>query len=509
MKDTSELIELEEIHIANNSASSFDLENGASDAPEEKGKNNEIEDGKPALSSILRASMEAFKYVYSTILVIFCVTMVTAAIFSKQTTATGEYNLHPVLAFAIFWILLLWLSLLEGGLNCMVGLAPIEKDLYKKTHPLSFRCTVAAHRGDNIERFIVGRQYMDLMIVFSTSFMVSTIDDAAVLGLPRFVNEVFLDSGLAVILITIVFGQLVTQINAAKCMLDFINNYVMLASTYAALTVEASGILHAVYLFQILSCRLAGNPVQSKEPPRSPLQKAFFWGRVLMSLSILMFAFAVAFKALFANQTTMWEGIPAYVSVIILFGLIVVVGMMEALQIAFMAVIHMPEDELSKHPRAQRTCAMIFQGTNLQAFLIGRQIFQTIIMFAIARIITVSTEEDENNIFRVGDRLQSFFNTGILGALISTIVASLSWRVVAAQFPLVFLSNPFGSFITWLCLAAEKTGVCYCAWSIAALLKMIAGYKEDETYVGTAADRASKGGDEVEQTTSVEESSHD
>jgi len=450
--------------------------------------------------SFFSRGLSTFKYIFSMILVLFSVVVVTAAIFTKQTTATGDNNVHPVVAFFVFWILILWLALMEGGLNCMVGLQPIDKALYAQSHPLARRCTVLAHRGDNVERFIVGRQYLDLMSVFMTAFMVSAIDDAAVLGLPEGLNKAFLGSGLAVILVTIVFGQLIAQINAAHCMLDFINNYVMLITTYLALIVEGSGILHAVYLVQIFFSKLSGKPIESNEPPKSSMQKFLFWARVLMSVAILVGAFVVSLAALFKGYTTMWEGVPPIASVFILIGLIGLVGLMEGLQIALFAVVHLPADEVQHHPAAQRNCQLVFRGQNLQAFLIGRQILQTVIMFVIARITTVDMKDSSRNLFGVSDALQSFFDTGILGALISTIVASLSWRIVASSFPVAFLASPLSVWIIRLCLAVEWTGVCYSAWFFAAIQRKLIRFERDETYVGTAEDRATKDCDDLELT---------
>ena len=46
------------------------------------------------------------------------------------------------------------------------------------------------------------------------------------------------------ILATVNIGQLTAQVNAADCMLDFINNYFMLFSTYFSLFIEFTGFLH-------------------------------------------------------------------------------------------------------------------------------------------------------------------------------------------------------------------------------------------------------------------------
>ena len=443
-------------------------------------------------SSRLCTTVQYIKYAYSGVLLAFSILMVSAAIFEKQTTATADTNTHPVLAFVVFWCLILWLALMEGGLNAMVGLKPIDKALYASSHPLALKCTTLAHKGDNLERFIVGRQFLDLMCVFLTNFMVSAVDDAAVLGLPSGVLcDTFLGAGLAVILVTIVIGQLVSQINAAHCMLDFINNWVMVATTYAALTLENSGLLHATYLVRILVSKLAGRPIKSSEGDEHSLRRrVWFWTRVLLSTTLLAFAFAVTVAALFDGNTTMWDGVPAPASIFLLVALIGIVGNMEGLQIALFAVVHLDGAELSKHPVAHRNCQLTFRGTNLQAFLVGRQILQTIIMFMIARITTLDIQNEEENVFGVSNGLQQFFNTGLLGALISTIIASLSWRIIASSFPIAFLSNPFGNITIRFCLFIENTGVCAVSWVIAAVHKKLARLQVDEVYVGTAAERS-------------------
>jgi len=446
---------------------------------------NSSSSSSSACCSWLGICVEGFKYAYSSALLVFCIVVVTSAIFTYQTTATGEFGIHPAVAFVVFWLLLFWLALMEGGLNCLVGLHPVDRALYALSHPKTARCAARAHAGDNMERFIVGRQFMDLGVVFVTSIMVSAVPDSQVLNLPHLVSEIFLGSGLAVILVTIVFGQLMTQINAAHCMLDFINNHAMVAITYLALFVEASGLLHAVYLIQILFSKFTRKPITSHEAPRGKASKAWFWTRVVVSTTILLFSLVITVFAIFEGKTTMWSGVPPGVSIVLLVFLILLTGLMEALQIAFFAVVHDQglDEELAGQTRAKRNCDVVFRGGNLQAFLIGRQIFQTVVMFLIARIATVNSSSDEN-LLGVSDGLQKFFNTGLLGALFSTILASLAWRVLASSFPVFFLSNPAASIIIHICLLIEKSGVCYSAWIIAAANKYVFGYKPDEYYLG-------------------------
>jgi len=438
------------------------------------------------------------KYVYSTGLLIFSIVLVMACIFSRQTKFST--SAPPVVAFLLFWFLLIWLAMIEGGQGCLVGLQPVDKNLYADTHPVTHKCTTMAHKGDNMERFIVGRQFLVVLIVFMTNMCGAAVSGASVLGLPSGVLSVFLGSGLAMILTTIILGQLTAQVNAANCMLDFINTYFMLFSTYVSLGIEFSGLLHSVYLVQYFFALITGQPVESKEPPRSALKNIFFWTRVLVSLAALGFSFAVTLAALFQGKTSMWAGVPAAVSVVVFFVLMCFVGLMEGMQIALFAVVNMPKEELESAKVAKANCELTFAGQNFQAFLIGRQICVTICMFVVARITTLNVTDGET-IFGVSAGLQAFFNTGLLGALITTIVGSLAWRIIASSFPLAFMSNPVIYLIIRLCLALEASGICSAAWLFALFHKKFAGFQVDEVYLGSPEQQVSKklaAGDDVE-----------
>ena len=435
--------------------------------------------------SVLLAGLECFKYLYSMTLLVFCVILVMACIFEKQSKAAEEpYNIHPVGAFFIFWLLIVWLGMMEGGQGCLVGLQPVNKTKYADSHPLTLKNTALAHKGDNMKRFIVGRQFLVVLVIFLINMCGAASSGADPLKLPKVFNQIFLDNGVAMMITTIIVGQLTSQVNAAVCMLDFINNYFMLFTSYVSLGIEFSGLLHAVYLVQIGFSKLKGTPIESNEPPRSVGQNIFFWVRVLMSTAILGFSLAVTFKALFEGKSGMWKGVPTWASVIIFFLLLCVVGMMEGMQIAAFALINMPEEELQSHAVAYTNCQLMFSGQNLQAFLIGRQIFAASLIFIVARIASLSIPAGESNIFNVSNSVQQFFDTGLLGAVVLTIIGSLAWRIVASSFPLAFISNPVIYLIIRICLIFEATGIASAAWLLALIHKTIVGYQPDEVYLG-------------------------
>merc|ERR1711981_1314292 len=105
-------------------------------------------------------------------------------------------------------------------------------------------------------------------------------------------------------------------------------------------------------------------------------------------------------------------------------------------------------------------------------------------MFIVARIATLDIKTG-GNIFGVSNGLQDFFDTGLLGAVISTIIGSLAWRIIASSFPLAFMSNPLIYIIIRICLFLEVTGIASAAWVLALIHKSIVLYQPDDVYIGS------------------------
>lgn len=439
-------------------------------------------------------TIEMVKNFISTCLLIISIALITGLIIDKQTGLSQDS--HPAAAFVLLWFAVLWLSVVEGGQASLVGLAPVNRELYKESHPMAYKCSVLSHTGDALDRYLLGRQFMVVFIVFSVNISGGPIADAELWGLPDVFLNIFLGSGLAMILFTTMVGQLNSQVNASHCMLDYLNNWANYITLVVAMTIEFSGLVHASYVISMIVSALAGKEVESKEKPKTPLQNLFFFGRCYMSIGILIFAFAVTLTALFQGKTTMWDGVPAGVAVVIFFLLMSVVGLLEGMQIAFFAVARIKEAERGDSMWAKKTCALLFHGDafNLSGFMIGRQLCVVSCMFFIARCTSLDIDVDagDETLWGVSKGTQNFFNMGFLGALITTIVASIAWQLVASAFPIAFLSNPFTYIFLVICLCLEGTGICNGAYVLAWIHKKIAGFQRDEVYIGTAEERAAK-----------------
>jgi silicon transporter len=434
------------------------------------------------------------RIVFSLFLVIFSITVVLALIATGNTQIARD--VHPIAAGVILWTLIIWMSMVEGGQCSLVGLPPVDRELYRESHPITYMITGYAHKGDNLDRYLMGRQFMVIFINFTIGLCGAPLAGADVLGLPDWVTAIFLGSGIAMVLQNVVVGQLTSQVNASHCMLDYINNHFMTFTYWVTVIIEASGVVHASYLIRMIVHYFAGKPMESNEPPKTGMTFAFYWGRVLFSCGVLCFALAVTIEALYLGKTSAWPGLPETVSLILFVVLMSCVGLLEGMQIAFFAVAKLPKSERGSSSLALKTCHCLFKngGKNLPGFMCGRQMTVTLCFFVIARVTTINVVigEDEN-IFGVPDYIQRMFNLGFMGALTTTILGSIAWQLVAGSFPIAFLSNPVVFVFLQCALFLEATGICAAAWFLALIQKKICGFQYDEVYVGTPEERAAKG----------------
>ena len=67
------------------------------------------------------------------------ITMVSAAIKTNQTkAASSENNIPTGASFVLMWLFVVFLAIIEGGQGALVGLLPIDKSKYQKSHPWAY-----------------------------------------------------------------------------------------------------------------------------------------------------------------------------------------------------------------------------------------------------------------------------------------------------------------------------------------------------------------------------------
>merc|ERR1719361_370950 len=75
----------------------------------------------------------------------------------------------PFLEIVLFWLMLSWISMLEGCQISVVGLQGYDPETFRETHPRAYQCCKLIHKGPNVERFLVGRQFLLLFNGFLVS----------------------------------------------------------------------------------------------------------------------------------------------------------------------------------------------------------------------------------------------------------------------------------------------------------------------------------------------------
>jgi hypothetical protein len=75
-----------------------------------------------------------------------------ALIANRQTKISSE--VHPAAAYVILWAGIIWMTMVEGGQASMVGLPPVNPELYKESHKTTYYITTVGHKGDNLDRYV-------------------------------------------------------------------------------------------------------------------------------------------------------------------------------------------------------------------------------------------------------------------------------------------------------------------------------------------------------------------
>lgn len=102
---------------------------------------------------------------YSMGLTIFSIVIVTALMFDENTRIAQD--VHPAVALVVMWSGIIWMNMVEGGQCSMVGLPPVNRELYKESHPITYQICSLGHKGDNLDRYLMGRQFMVIFINFT------------------------------------------------------------------------------------------------------------------------------------------------------------------------------------------------------------------------------------------------------------------------------------------------------------------------------------------------------
>merc|ERR1711904_456415 len=187
-----------------------------------------------------------FTYFYSVLLLIFSLVVIVYGIGKQWTNPPWKpKDSHPAVDIVAFFAMLYWISLLEGVQISLVGLQNVDMEKYKDSHPRAYKCCKWCHKGANVERFLVGRQFLLLFNGFLVSRVGSAMGDTPK---ERFyfgpngdfgnttdcstatcwiwntdANDFFWQNSTLLMVVIVAFAQLPTQLLAADKMIGFLD----------------------------------------------------------------------------------------------------------------------------------------------------------------------------------------------------------------------------------------------------------------------------------------------
>ena len=280
--------------------------------------------------------------------------------------------------------------------------------------------------GNNRERFIVGRQLLLMFLVFfltqacggtarvtayndtATTLLLAggggggvlpnAEDSAAQAGLvganrvesfslwgwqwSESMDVLWLQNHLLYIFMLTVVGNLVTQSVASEKMLGFLNLPVGLyhLCVVPSLVIEWIGVTHVTYLLRDLVVHVADLKGGDESLPAQQ-KNAFFWLRAVLSLTLFLFGGSVVFIGLLTDHSNDWSSLPVAAALALLILFLIITAGFAGMQVSTVELYRMPLGNLrTTHPWAYECFVVLRKGKNLQNFLIGRQVFISIMM---------------------------------------------------------------------------------------------------------------------------------
>eukprot|EP01083_Nonionella_stella_P021854 60490_1 len=156
-------------------------------------------------------------------------------------TSIPNWTLYLVLFTALFC-----LGVFEGLQIAVVELAHENPDEYKTFYPRAAKLLQHENTGNNVERFLIGRQVLVVLLVFVCARV--TTFSVFIFEVPEWIMNTFMFSGFLGVILVVTVAQLTPQVLAAAYPVEFLNLYGMTFAFNVCLLVETTGIVHVVWL---------------------------------------------------------------------------------------------------------------------------------------------------------------------------------------------------------------------------------------------------------------------
>lgn len=210
--------------------------------------------GSSAGVTAITQVLTGLKYFISTVLTISAITYICSGIGEGKAMLSGP----PVVHFLILGFVLVLLAYLEGLQVAILALASTDGAAWKDTHPRAYALHTLVNHGKNVQRFLVGRQFYVVFVVFLCSQVTTFPSFSRPDVFPAGLWVALVETGLPGALLVLAFGQLMPQLIAANHPVTFCNLRGAITVLRITLILEALGITHFSWLLTAIVSRACG-----------------------------------------------------------------------------------------------------------------------------------------------------------------------------------------------------------------------------------------------------------
>jgi hypothetical protein len=403
-----------------------------------------------------------FKYLLSTCL---CCTYLVY-IFWGIFTGEAVFPAPPIVDFLVFIFCMTLVGYLEGLQVAILAVEHADPEAYKQSYPRAYKIMSSVKQGNNVEKFLVGRQFFTIFVM-TLMAQVTSFPEISHLGINSIVWFIFIQTGLPGALVVTTIGSLQPQLLAAKDpwkFMDLYGSYSVLCLCYG---LEATGICthFAWMLIGILrNTFFITNEPTGGEKETTLQEKLIDALKYVVSFSVISVYLAYIMWGIWTGEALL--PVPT-IAVFIVFCLSAIfLAHLEGLQVAILVAEPKPIAPFKdSHPRGYALMKRATRGKNVRRFLIGRQAFVIFVVF----LINQCTIFPDISHLNINSGVWFFFiQLGFPTALNVLCWAQLPTQILANQDQYKFMDR-FGPTLTLnVCLFTEMTGLAHFSWVVAA-----------------------------------------
>lgn len=420
------------------------------------------------------------KYAFSSAMTITYVIYILWGIWTNQAVLPG----HPVLHFLIFCFCLTLVAYLEGLQVAILNCEHVDPERKKESHPRGYKLMKSVRQGNNVERFLVGRQFFTIFVM-TLMAQVTSFPDISHLSVPDVIWFIFISTGLPGAMVVTTIGSLQPQLLAAKDPWNFLNMYGTNSVLNLCYGLEWTGICthFAWMLINVLRKTVFRSDIPPKEQAKemTPKEMAFDYLKYVVSFCVIMFYMTYLMFGMWTGESLLGQsGVVAPVVFICFACCIVFLALLEGLQVAILVRENKDPDENNygqTHPRAYALMKRATHKKNVRRFLIGRQFFVIFVVF----LINQCTIFPDIKTFGTNAIVWFFFfQLGLPTALNVLCFGQLPAQLLGNHDPMLFMNRPGPRLTLEVCLFTEMTGIAHFSW-VATAISMATWFKVTAT----------------------------